>query len=298
MAMADIGRPSVNRIKSVRTAISVSVLMALSSYASAQVAIPEQPANPNQGANTNGVAVNASDEQLGNQSNDKSTAPTLIDQKTIESAQLIAEVPLYTPAQIEARLQEVTRQNTLMAQSSDTTLISRIDQESTPMGLDVTAITKIPTPDTLQTLGINEEGERTEGIDPTAYIPEYEYVESDGATEVVVEEEGIKRPNVAKRLYNRLFNDGVEAVARVEAEFYQNNMPGIGANESRTKVTKIDKSTLKQEPFANIKAALEDITAESITDFNSALPRLRQTADSAARAVGYYDVDMQITKVG
>lgn len=298
MAMANIGRPSVNRIKSVRTAISVSVLMALSSYASAQVTTLEQPANPNHGANTNGVALNALDEQLGNQSDGKPAAPSLIDQKTIQSAQLIAEVPLYTPAQIEARLQEVNQQNTLMVRSSNADLISRIDQESTPMGLDVTAITKIPTPDTLQTLGINEEGERTEGIDPTAYIPEYEYVESDGATEVVVEEEGIKRPNVAKRLYNRLFNDGVEAVARVEAEFYQNNTPIISNTESRAKVTKINKSTLKQEPFANIKAALEDITAESITDFNSALPRLRQTADSAARAVGYYDVDMQITKVG
>jgi hypothetical protein len=62
-------------------------------------------------------------------------------------------------------------------------------------------------------------------------------------------------------------------------------------------VSKLERGALKQEPIANIKAALEEISAESLADFNSALPRLYQTAKSAARAVGYYDVDMQIVKL-
>lgn len=287
--MAKIGRPSTTCINFVRATISMSVLMVLSSHTSAQTTLLKPTL----------IQDDVIADLPSKQSDGKPAIPNLIYQKTIESAQNIADVSLYTPAQIEARLQDASQKKTLMVNTNRANFVSKIDEKSTPIGLDESAIIKIPTPNTLQTLGITEEGERTEGIDPKAYIPEYQYVETVGATEVIVEEEQqIKKTNIAKRLYNRIFNDGVEAVARVEVEFYKNNALSTNIAESLAKVTKIDKSTLKQEPFANIKAALEDITAESITDFNSALPRLRQTADSAARAVGYYDVDMKITKIG
>ena len=53
---------------------------------------------------------------------------------------------------------------------------------------------------------------------------------------------------------------------------------------------------IKTEPYANIKAALEDITQESAMDLNGSIPRLRQTALVAARAVGYYDIDLSIIR--
>lgn len=217
-------------------------------------------------------------------------------QQLIDSAKLIADVPLYTTEQIESRLQEVFLENPLLLTPNDTPnlSVSLLDDNAAPIGLDVNAITKIPTPDTLRTLGINLEGEKQHGIDPTVYIPEYEFLDTDVATSQTVGSDELKQPNLAKRLYNRLFNDGVETVVRLQTEFYQQT--NLTGDEPRKSVLKIDRNELKQEPFANIKAALEDVAAESIVDFQGALPRLRQTALAAARAVGFYDVDLQIVK--
>ncbi|MDO4442083.1 MAG: BamA/TamA family outer membrane protein [Moraxella sp.] len=216
---------------------------------------------------------------------------SLLDKEIEQSAQIIADVPLYTPTQIQARLDNAAQENPLLTMQADASPISRLDDEQTPIGLDVDSITKIPTPDTLQTLGITAEGEQRAGIDPKAYIPQYQQTGFD-ATQVVIEEDEIKQPNLIKRLYGRLFNDGVEAVVRLEADIYHSQ------NHSLPDPIKIEKSELKQEPYANIKAALEDITAESVRDFNGALPRLRQTVQAAARAVGYYEMDFGITKTG
>lgn len=218
-------------------------------------------------------------------------------QQLIDSAKLIADVPLYTTEQIESRLQEAFLENPLLLTPNDTPnlSVSLLDDNAAPIGLDVNAITKIPTPDTLQTLGINLEGEKQHGIDPTVYIPEYEFLDTDVATSQTVRSDELKQPNLAKRLYNRLFNDGVETVVRLQTEFYQQT--NLTGDEPRKSVLKIDRNELKQEPFANIKAALEDIAAESVVDFQGALPRLRQTAQAAARAVGFYDVDLQIVQV-
>lgn len=217
-------------------------------------------------------------------------------QQLIDSAKQIADVPLYTTEQIESRLQEALLENPLLLMPNDTPnlSVSLLDEKTVPIGLDINAITKIPTPDTLQTLGISEDGERQQGIDPTVYIPEYEYLDTDIATPNTAQTDELKQPNLAKRLYNRLFNDGVETVVRLQTEFYQ-QVDSTG-NDQRKSVLKIDRNELKQEPFANIKAALEDVAAESVVDFQGALPRLRQTAQAAARAVGFYDVDLQIVK--
>lgn len=54
----------------------------------------------------------------------------------------------------------------------------------------------------------------------------------------------------------------------------------------------------KDEPFANIIAAIENITVEQTPSFSVALPRLRQVVESAARAVGYYDMDFTLAHAG
>ncbi|MFA9485858.1 MULTISPECIES: autotransporter assembly complex family protein [unclassified Moraxella] len=226
---------------------------------------------------------------------DDSISKTLKDGKSLlneqieQSAQSIADISLYTPAQIQARLENAAQENPLLVAQAEADFISRLDDDKTPVGLDVDSITKIPTPDTLQTLGLTTEDGQSVGIDPRAYIPQRQ-PQLDDAMQVVIEEDEIKQPNIVKRLYSRLFNDGVEAVVRLDTEFYHSQ------NHSLQTPIKLKKGELKQEPFANIKAALEDITAESVRDFNSALPRLRQTVQSAARAVGYYEVDFGITK--
>lgn len=282
MTSVNAKRLSSNGIKCVRTALSVSVLLMLSPYASAQ-----------EGDSLN-LVFNHANNQPNNAWGDKPVIQDFRSQKNnLESAQMIADVSLYTPAQIEARLQGVSQQNSLMMHPLSNKLpISKIDAEGVPAGLDVNAIIKIVAPNTLQTLGITEEGQRIEGVDKKAAIVTHE----DGSIDGITKQEEIKRPNVVKRLYNRLFNDGVETVVRLEVDFYKSGTK-MNAAEPNPKVTKMNKTTLKKEPFANIKAALEDIAATSITDFNSALPRLKQTAESAARAVGYYDVNMQIVKV-
>ena len=43
----------------------------------------------------------------------------------------------------------------------------------------------------------------------------------------------------------------------------------------------------KLEPARNIKAALEKVTVESVSDFNASVNKLRQIAKDAAEAVGF-----------
>lgn len=227
----------------------------------------------------------------------------LLDEETAQSAQVIADVLLYTPAQIEARLHNATQENPLILDSADASLVSRLDDKRPPVGLDIDAVAQLPTPDDIQGKNITKNAQ--ESPDLTNRIPKYKKSSHRDLIEPVIQEEQIKKPNAIKRLYNKLFNDGVDAVVRLETEFYHadgttpiSKSQGIDLDiEADGKIVKMSRSELTKEPIANIKAMLEDMAAESVSDFNSALPRLRQAVDTAARAVGYYEVDFQIVKV-
>lgn len=227
------------------------------------------------------------------------TTTSFLDKKIAESAQIIADVPMYTPAQIESRLQNAAQENPLISTSTDASLVSRIDEVRAPIGLDVDAAASLPTPDDIQMANATQKGQAS--LDPTAHIPQYTYVPQE-MDELVVQTDDIKQPNAVKRLYNRLFNDGVETVVRVETAFYHGDgAPADAVLVNQVSVdglTKMSRGELKQEPIANIKAMLEDMTAQSVTDFNSALPRLRQAVDTAARAVGYYELDFGLSYAG
>lgn len=174
-------------------------------------------------------------------------------------------------------------QNDNLQDNTHAVPISRINTTDVPIGLDVATATTVVAPDTLSTLGLDE----SDGINPSAYIPEYSETAAD-TQEVVVEYDAAKQPNFLQKTYDRLFNDGVSKVPRLKVHFF---WADTDANP-----VKFKRSELKQEPYQNIKAALEDITVDSIADFKGSVARLRQTAQAAARAVGYYDMQLHITK--
>ena len=188
---------------------------------------------------------------------------------------------LLTPEQIQARLNAAGLNNQASSQALDIvnfdyqSPISRIGEQSPPLGLDM-AVIKETTPLSSEELFAQESAEV--GINPNDYIPEYQGEQPD--SEVVVPPTlEPEKPGLIKRLYARLFNDGVSKVPRLKAKFYQSSQSG--------ETSAIGSSHQKTEPYANIKAALEDITQESAMDLNGSIPRLRQTALAAARAVGY-----------
>lgn len=167
--------------------------------------------------------------------------------------------------------------------------VSRLTAPTTPIGLDVASITKLPTLESI----VQESTDKADDINPDDYIPVYEYEDTpdDNPPITVISDDELAPPNAVKRLYNRLFKDGVESVAHIEVVFYEGKK---GDNAP----TPLDKKTTKTEPFTNIKATLADMTAQSMSDFSGAVPRLRQAIVSASRAVGYYDVDFSLVKAG
>ena len=141
------------------------------------------------------------------------------------------------------------------------------------------------------------EAGKAENINPDDYLPDYQASSESEAVANSLEDSATRSPtrarnsgNPFKRLYNRYFKDGYVALPRVNATVYleQKATPGSSA-----KLIKADADT---QPMNNIKAALEDITVQSIEDFTAALPRLRQTALNAAKAVGYYDVALRLKR--
>ena len=149
-------------------------------------------------------------------------------------------------------------------------------------------------------------GERSDTIDPDDYLPDYQADngqandeqpnngQADNSAADTISEsiedstESSKRGgNIFKRTYNRLFNGGAMALPHVESTVYLQQTDTDGS----TRLVKADKDS---QPINNIKAALDDITVQSVVDFTAALPRLRQTALDAARAVGYYDVALRL----
>ncbi|UYZ69584.1 BamA/TamA family outer membrane protein [Moraxella bovis] len=239
---------------------------------------------------------------------------------------------MLTAAEIEKKLQDASMDNrfyeTADVSHADTRHedgfakiedgdIATLGTDKTPIGLDESAITKLPTYESV-TAGQDE----TEGeLDPTAYLPEYEYEANTPPPrpDAIVDE--IKPPNLVKRLYSRLFNDGVEAVTRLKVNVYHGGervgwdtaveslddfealrakMMARRMNNAKAtdNADKVARKTLKSEPFANIVTALEEISAESVADFGASVARLRQTVITAGQAVGYYDLNFSIERAG
>lgn len=124
-------------------------------------------------------------------------------------------------------------------------------------------------------------------LNPGDYLPDYQ--QSSQAVETDSEqaaEESQSYGNVFRRLYARIFNDGYMALPRINSSIYLLETDSSGVEKRK----KADTAT---QPMANIKAALDDIFVDSMLDFTAALPRVREQAQSAARAVGYYDVQMR-----
>lgn len=153
--------------------------------------------------------------------------------------------------------------------------IAQIGDDAAPIGLDVLQLQQKATDET--------DGD----INPDRYIPKYQDAQNNDAP-IVNEKDMLKSQGIIGKLYDRLFNDGVAKVPRLKVQLYQYGDDG--------KTHKIDRKTKHSEPFANIQAALEDVTQESVLDFKAALPRLRQTVQAAARAVGFYEVKFSINK--
>ena len=134
-------------------------------------------------------------------------------------------------------------------------------------------------------------------LNPEDYLPSYE---ESADTQAGAESmpQGSKPPLGArndvgfiKRTYNRLFNGGYMGLPHVKTVIYLQQDAAVTAVNGTPKLIKADNDI---QPINNIKAALDDTTVQSVVDFTAALPRLRQTALDAAKAVGYYDVTLRL----
>ncbi|MGP9687850.1 autotransporter assembly complex protein TamA [Psychrobacter sp. AOP22-C1-C5] len=143
---------------------------------------------------------------------------------------------------------------------------------------------------------ITNEGETTSDIiNPDDYLPDYQ-TETQAVTQGIEQADRPKplarnRGNIVKRLYNRLFNSGAMALPHVETTVYMRQAVPEGTTSDEPRVVKADDDI---QPMKNIKAALDDMTVQSVVDFTAALPRLRETALDAAKAVGYYDITLRL----
>ena len=132
-------------------------------------------------------------------------------------------------------------------------------------------------------------------INPDDYLPDYQTETQ--AVNQSLEQASKPKPlarnssNIVKRLYNRLFNGGAMALPHVETTVYLQQEASAGTVSGQPNLIKADNDV---QPMKNIKAALDDTTVQSVVDFTAALPRLRETALDAAKAVGYYDVTLRL----
>lgn len=147
---------------------------------------------------------------------------------------------------------------------------------------------------------IEQSGEQTEALDPDDYLPDYQAAtETQAVTDSIVQaskpsSRARNSSNIVKRLYSRLFNGGAMALPHVETSVYLQQTDGSSTENTADTSPKLIKADEDSQPINNIKAALDDTTVQSVADFTAALPRLRQTALDAARAVGYYDVTLRL----
>ena len=132
-------------------------------------------------------------------------------------------------------------------------------------------------------------------INPDDYLPDYQ-TETQAVNQGLEQAERPKplarnRGNIVKRVYNRLFNGGAMSLPHVETTVYMRQAAPEGATSGEPRIVKADDDI---QPMKNIKAALDDITVQSVVDFTAALPRLRETALDAAKAVGYYETSLRL----
>ncbi len=214
---------------------------------------------------------------------------------------------LLSPEEISQRLYLAQQNEQAPSNSLADVPVALIGQSQAPLGLDVQAITRLPTLDSVTAEA--QTADNPTGIDPNAYIPEYQTTDNPNNDSQDSQIDVIKSPNAAKRLYNRLFNDGVANVPMLKVQFYDDvayrSSRKLGDTTETSLITKttdvtrlspLDKKTQKQQPYANIQATLNDMTAQSVADFRGALPRIRQAVKTASQAVGYYDVDFSISR--
>lgn len=152
------------------------------------------------------------------------------------------------------------------------------------------------------------ENAQSDSINPDDYLPNYE--NDVNAVKESIEQAAKPKPiarnkkgNIVKRLYNRFFNGGVLTLPHVETTIYlqqaaadnlNDNSKNNAQNSTRNAKPTLTKADDDIQPFKNIKAAIDDTTVQSVVDFTAALPRLRQSALDAAKAVGYYDVTLRL----
>ncbi|MDN6275218.1 BamA/TamA family outer membrane protein [Psychrobacter sp.] len=153
---------------------------------------------------------------------------------------------------------------------------------------------------------INGSNTPSEVIDPDEYLPEYQ-AESQTDGPNIDQENGqgndsapsdgddgnneSSNGSIIDRLYSRIFNAGVMGLPNVETTVYLQEPADTSDGELR--LVEADNDT---QPIKNIKSALDDTTIQSIADFTSAEPRLRETALNAAKAVGYYDIALRLSQ--
>ncbi|WP_350558793.1 BamA/TamA family outer membrane protein [Psychrobacter sp. CAL346-MNA-CIBAN-0220] len=140
-----------------------------------------------------------------------------------------------------------------------------------------------------------QQAERPSALNPNNYLPDYQAATDTQAVSESVQQASKPRArnssNFVKRLYNRFFNGGYMALPHVETTVYLRQASATDDINGQPKLIKADEDI---QPVNNIKAALDDTTVQSVADFTAALPRLRQTALDAAKAVGYYDITLSL----
>lgn len=196
------------------------------------------------------------------------------------------EIALLSPAQIEQKLSAIA-----LMPSDHELPVSQLASTDAPIGLDVNAITRLPTLESVTAMAETA----SDKIDPSDYIPALQTTdraEPDTAQELT---DDTPKAHPIRTLYQKIFHDGVEKVANLKVQIYT-TPDGVARTNELHQLHKIDKKTQAQQPYANIIATLEDNTAQSVADFRSSAPKLRQAVKTASRAMGYYDMDFSLTK--
>lgn len=114
-------------------------------------------------------------------------------------------------------------------------------------------------------------------INPNDYLPEYQQQTASQAVPIEQTRVTAGKTSPLKKVYNKLLNK-VQGVDYLDITI-------ANADDS-------------QQPAKNIKAALEQVTVESVADFVPSIGKLRQIALDAAQAVGYYDTEVSFKHLG
>ena len=117
----------------------------------------------------------------------------------------------------------------------------------------------------------------TDTINPNDYLPAYQQQTAALTTPQANSTVTAESQGIVARLKNKIIGRG-EGLNYIDISF---------AN-----------ADAKLEPARNIKAALEKVTVESVSDFNASVNKLRQIAKDAAEAVGFYDTKIAFKHLG